>query len=218
MSRAELLTRPGARIVRKARRGNRVCIPREIEEELRRKLHRLQVPDVDDPEPVRAVGMCELHLLPDALDLVRVEPFVAARAAYVIEMIVNAVAACAMSSERRQAPQIPPVIVAEEQGHIVRHSHPAVIVILDLLVERPDLRGFGRRPTRHFLDDPALVRDDALEQRDRRPLRHWLVAIAAHADRDDALVMIHALDTLAPESTQPHGITRVVPRSLAMPV
>jgi ABC-type branched-subunit amino acid transport system ATPase component len=39
-----------------------------------------------------------------------------------------------------------------------------------------------------------LIGNDALEQVDRGALRHRFVAVAAHAERDDAFVSVHALD------------------------
>ena len=129
-------------------------------------------------------------------------------------MIIDAVAAGPVGAGLGQAADIAPIVVGEEQGDVVRHPHAGVVIILHLLVERPDLGGLGGGPAGHFLEDGPLVADDPLEQLGGGALGHRLVAVATHADGDEALVTVHPLDALAPELAQAFGVAGVVPLSL----
>ena len=130
-------------------------------------------------------------------------------------MVVDAVAAGPRLPRLRQAADVAPVVVGEQQGDVVGNPHTGVVIVLDLLVEGPDLRGLFRRPAGDVGDDPALVGDDGLQQPSGRALGHRLVAVAAHAHRDQALVGAQAGHALPPEAAQRLGIFRIVPGALA---
>ena len=131
-------------------------------------------------------------------------------------MIIDAVAAGPVRARLRQAPQIAPIVVGEEQGDVVRHPHAGVVIILHLLVERPDLRRLGRGAMGDLLDDPPLVGDDALEQAGRGAFGHRPVAVAAHPDGDDPLLALGALHPLAPEWRGAALHSAYNPRALAV--
>ena len=103
-------------------------------------------------------------------------------------MIVNAEPAGSGAVPRRgQPPNVAPVVVGEEQRHVVGNAHTLVVVVLHLLVERPELRRLRRWFSGDVGDDPSLIGHDALEQRDIASVGHRQVTIAPHADRDDVL-------------------------------
>src|SRR5690606_6839178 len=143
--------------------------------------------------------------------------FVVARPADVVEVIVDTGTAPALTLRRRRQPsQVAPVVITPEQGHVVRHAHAPLVVLLYFLVEGPDLRHVGGRTPRYGGQDIALVRHDFLEQGDVRLFRHSLIAVSAHTDGEERLVVLHPLDAAAPELPQPRLILRVVPRSLTV--
>ena len=215
-ARAELLHRPAHRERLHRRLGHRVRVPCHREEEGGGIFHRLQVADVDDPQPVRAVLPGEVHLLPHARHRIGVEPLVVAGVADIIEMVIDAVPARAAIARRGQPPDIAPIVVRKQQRHVVRDAHPLVVIILHLLVERPDLRRLGGGAAGRLGDDPPLVGDDAFEKRDRGPLGHRHVAVAAHADRHRILGCSASGDPRAPERAQPLGVRRIIPGASAL--
>ena len=77
---------------------------------LRRELVALEVADVDDPDAIGAVLLRQAHLLPDLGDGARVDPLVAARAAVIIEVVVDAAPPGRLRSsavgKRRTLPQL----------------------------------------------------------------------------------------------------------------
>ena len=106
----------------------------------------------------------EIHLLPGLFDLDGVEPFVVARPADIVEVIVDAVAALTLRAGRRQPANLSPVVVREQQDDVVRDFHAAIVVVLHFLVERPDLRRSLGRLAGDCSDDATLVGDDGLER------------------------------------------------------
>ncbi len=212
MGRTEFALRPGPRVLSDPLLGPAGRVPRQGQKELDGKLHRLQIAHVDHPDAIRVVLPSEVHLLPDFGDRHRVEPFVVAWSADVIEVIVDARPAGTLPLLRGgQTPQVAPVVVAPEQNHVVGNAHPPLVVSLHLLVERPDLR-HGRQIGIDFLcDDLPLLGDDLLQQSDVGLLRHRLVAIAPHGQRDDLLIVFGALDALCPERAQGLSVLGVVP-------
>jgi hypothetical protein len=73
-----------------------VGVPRVVEEELQRQLVVLHGADVDNPQPVDAVLVGLVQLVPDVGQLVGVDPLVVAPAADVVVVVVEAVAAAAL--------------------------------------------------------------------------------------------------------------------------
>jgi hypothetical protein len=69
-----------------------VGVPRVVEEELQRQLVVLHGADVDNPQPVDAVLVGLVQLVPDVGQLVGVDPLVVAPAADVVVVVVEAAA------------------------------------------------------------------------------------------------------------------------------
>ena len=216
--RPELLGRPGRRIAFDPCQVGRVRVPGLVEEGADRQFHRLDVADIDDPQPLHAVRPRQPHLFPAALDLGGVEPLVVARAADVVEVVVHAVAAGAPAGRVGQAADVAPVVVGEQQGDVIGHAHAGVMVVLHFLVQRPDLRGRLGRLAGGVGDDPALVGDDAFEQGGGGAFGHGFVAVATHAQGDYRLAALQALDPATPEPLERGSVLRVVPWTLAVAV
>ena len=215
--RTEFARSPITQVLGQPLRRPRLRIPRIRHEEFGRHFHRLQVAHVDDPQPVRAVLVREIHLLPHLGDLGDIQPFVRTWAADVVEVVVDAGAAAALAFlKRRQTADIAPVIVAPEQQHVVRDAHALLVVVLNFLVQRPQLRHLLRFLLELLPDDRTLVADDLLQQVDVGVFRHRLVAVAAHRHRDHLFVIARVAQALGPEVTQDVAVAMVIPRSLAV--
>jgi len=213
---AELLRGPARVVAGQVVGADGLGIPGEVEEEAHGKLHRLDVADVDDPQVAHAGLVGERHLLPDALDLADVEPSVGDGGADVVDVVIHAVAAGTFQVlGAGEVADVAPVVVGEEDEDVVIHPHPLVVVVLDLLVERPDLGDRGGGFAEDLGEDGALVADDFLEQGHGGVFGHGLVAVAAHADGDEALEAAHAFDAAAPEFAEFIAVGLVVPGAAA---
>src|SRR5215831_9153983 len=113
---------------------------------------------------------------------------------------------------------IAPIVITPEQRHIVRHTHAPLVIFLHFFVERPVLGYFGKRLLEVPSENRPLVGNDLLKERDVCAIRHRHVAVAAHAQSDDALVVLITLDALFPKFAQLFAVTRVVPRAGTMPL
>src|SRR5262249_17195954 len=119
----------------------------------------------------------------------------------------------------RQTADVTPVIVAPEKRHVIGNPHALLVILLHLFVQSPELRNLGHVTIHLLADNTALVGYDLLHELDvvlDGRAGHGHVAIAAHPDAGDALVVSVAMDALGPEGPQHVGILRVVPRAGAM--
>src|SRR5690606_1575869 len=148
----------------------------------------------------------------------RVDPLVVAAAADVVEVVVDAVAAAALRQPAvRQLPHVAPVVVAEDDGDVVRRAQALVPVALDLLVEGLHLRDLGDVAAHLPLQDLPLRGDDALHQLDAVAVGQAGVAVAAHAEGDHALeaLLLHAADALGPVLLDGLAVTAEAPLAVA---
>ena len=118
----------------------------------------------------------------------------------------------------RDASHITPVVVTQQNRHIVGHTQSCVIVVLYLFIECPYLGGLLGRAPCHLFDDAALVADDALHQFGVCLVAHGLVAVAAHTDGDDVVGAVHALDALTEETVETWLVGGVVPGAPSLAV
>ena len=221
LCRTERRLRPSLRIFGQRLRRHRGRAPGLGHEEAQRELQRLDVAHVDDPQLARAALPGQVHLLPGLLDLRGVDPLVVARPTDIVEVVVHAEPTGPLQAGGRQAADLAPVVVGKQQGHVVGHGHAVVIVVLHFLVQRPHLRRVLRRAAGDLGDDAPLVGHHRLQQGDRRALAHRLVAVATHADGDQAVetapILLrlrprhHPLDAAAPKGTKLVAVARVVP-------
>ena len=101
---------------------------------------------------------------------------------------------------RRHTAHVAPVVIAQQDEHIVRNTHTLVVIVKHLLIQRPHLGSLLGGPTRHVLDNPPLVLDNALQQLRVGILAHGLVAVAAHADGHNVVSTLHTLNALTEET------------------
>ena len=134
-------------------------------------------------------------------------------------MVVHAVSAAARGVvHRRELAHVAPVVVAEQQGHVVRNPHPFVVVVLYLFIQRPYLRGLRGGLAGDIGYHPALVADYPLEQRDVGAFLHSHVAVAPHSYRHHVLGVLHPLDSAPPEVHQNAPVLVIVPGAAAVAV
>ena len=207
-----MLPGPQARVFGQALRRPIFRIPGIIQEKLDRIFHGLDVTYVDDPNLHGAVAISQVHLLPHPWHQVGVEPLVVSRPADIIIVIVNPIGTGArLIIDLWQLADVSPVVVAQQQGHVIRHAHAFVIVILHFFVQSPELRNFCRIFAGDLLQNLPLVRHDLFQQGNGRALGHRLIAVAAHADGGDAFVGTHSADAVPPEFLQGIFIGHVIP-------
>ncbi len=116
---------------------------------------------------------------------------------------------------RRQTANIAPIVVAPKQCHVVRYPHAVVIVVFYFLVERPHLRDLGYIGVDVIGQNLSLVGDDFFQQLHVgvhiAAANHRFVAIAAHPDSHDALIVLVSLNPLFPEGLESLFVFGVVP-------
>ena len=220
---AELTLGPVARPVGDLVLGDIGGVPRHRQEELDRQFERLQVADIGDPHLVRAIVVRQVHLLPDLGERVRIDPLIGERPAVHVHMEIHAEAALpAALRSARQAAQIADIVVRQHQRHVVGDLQPGVVIFIDFGEQHPHLRHLVRGFAHPLGDDPALVRDDRLEQLDvgleAAGALQRDIAIAAHADRDDDFAGAVAGDALVEEFADARLVGRIVPCAIAVRV
>ena len=115
-------------------------VPGVVEEKAQGKLQGLNIAHIDYPKPVYAGMVGQFQLLAHAGQGVGVYPFVIAGPANIIEMIIQAIAALAfIIVQAGDFPNISPVVVAEHYQDVFGYFCPLLVVILYLLVHRPEL-------------------------------------------------------------------------------
>ena len=194
-------------------------IPRHVHKQLDGIFHRLQIADVEDPQFLDAAEVGQLQLLPHVLYGGDVDPLRVAGGTDVVHVVVESPSALALLFlGSRQTAHVAPVVVAEQDGHVVGHTQAGVIVVLHLFIECPDLRSLVSRLAGHLLDDAALVVDDVLQEFCVGAVAHRLVTVAAHADGHDVVGAVHALDALTEEAVEVLFVRGVVPGAPALAV
>ena len=188
--------------------------PGHIHEERNRILHRLQVADIENPHALDAEVVGQRQLFKHLLRLGDVEPLCISGSTHIVDMVVDTPATLTFAfGSSGHTTDITPVVVADKDHHIIRHTETGIIIVLHLFIERPYLRGLLSRFARHFLDNPALVVNDIFQQLGVGIRTHGLVAITTHTDSHDVVGTLHALDTLTEETVEVFFVRLVVPRT-----
>ena len=211
-----------ARVIREVVHRDRFGIPRHREEQVDGIFHRLEVADVQDPDLVHAVGPGELELLPHVLDGRDIQPLGVPRGAHVVHVVVQAPAALPRPFGRGgKLADVAPVVVAQEDGHVVRDTEAQVVVLLDLLVQGPYLRPLLGGLSGHLADDLPLVLDDGLQELDVVRFLAFLaqggVAVPAHADGDEVFRIFRTLNPFREELREDLLVGRIVPGTAGTP-
>ncbi|MNI20148.1 hypothetical protein D3C73_736180 [compost metagenome] len=85
-----------------------------------RQLHRLQIPDIDDPYIPDAIIERHGHLLPDLLQRNGVHPFIGKRTAVIVKMVIHPPAcAAALPAGRRDFAEVAKVVVRQQNDNII---------------------------------------------------------------------------------------------------
>ena len=113
------------------------------------------------------------------------------------------------------AADVAPVVVAEEQRHVVGHGEAGIVIALHLGKDGPEL-GYGVGASVDVLDDFALTVDYVVKRAHILlvvALSHRHITVAAHADGHEVIVVLIALHTLAEELIDAFLVGGVVPRA-----
>ena len=98
-------------------------IPRHAAPEINRELHGFQVTDIEDPQLVHSIVVCQLHLLPHPLYLTYINPLAIAWRSHIVHMIIKSVSALMSVCKRSlsvasvklwQYSDISPVVITKE--------------------------------------------------------------------------------------------------------
>ena len=116
------------------------------------------------------------------------------------------------------ASHIAPVVVTQQNRHIVGHTQSCVIVVLYLFIECPYLGCLLGWASCHLFDDATLVADDVLHQFGVCLVAHGLVTVTAHTDGDDVVCAVHALDAFTEETVEILFVSGVVPGAPSLAV
>ena len=191
-----------------------IRVPGIFHDEVDGHLLGLQVTHIDDPDTVDAASVGQVQLFAEFGDGGGVHPTVVPGAAVHVNMIVESESSLATALKVASLPaDIAPVVVAEQQRHVIGHGEARIIVALHLREDSPQL-GDGILVAIDLLDDPALTVDDLSERLHVLcivTLAHRHVAITAHTDGHQVLVGLVAHHTFTEETVQALLVDAVVP-------
>ncbi len=165
--------------------------------------------DVDDPDAVGAVLFGEGHLIPDFWEGAGVDPLVGARAAVVIEVVIDAGAAGAFAFfGGGEAADVAPVVFSPEEGDVVGHAEALLVIPLDFFIETPGLRDLRYVGIDDVGEDFALDINDLGGEVGADGLA--AVVFGAEAHGKNAFVVFIALDAIAPEIFERRALGDIV--------
>ena len=155
------------------------------------------------------------HLIAGLRESGGIHPLIAHRSAVIIEMIIHSVAAGVLRSVNLvgKASRISEIIIAQKEDNVLelvpvaQSGNPgrAVIIILDLFIDREHPRN-TRHVAFHVLSDQPVLRQDNIFKdidvfRKSRVFPEKLrVLLASHSDRDDALEFAVSPYSFTPKS------------------
>ncbi len=193
-----------------------VGVPGVAHDEVDGGLAGLQVAHVDNPDAVDARLVSQVQLLAHLGNGGGVHPSVVPRPAVHVDMVIETQTALPVALLlRTNAADVTPVVVAEEQGHVVGSGQPGIIVPLHFRIDRPELRNGGGVFAVHPPENVALTAHHLLQRLDILgivALAHRHVAVAAHANGDEVLVVFVALHALKEEAVDARAVRHIVPR------
>ena len=217
---AKLLTAEVLRVFHQIASIELCGVPCHLEPEINRELHRFQVTHIENPEFIHTISISELQLLPHTLHLADILKFRVTWRTHIVHVVIHAVTARMTLGESactlvpllfRQHTHIAPVVVTEQQNHIVWHIHALLVILLHFLIERPHLRRFLGWLACRFFYQFALIRHDAFQQCHISMVTHRLVTITTHTNRHHIISVLHTLYTTLPEFVQCFLVGIIVP-------
>ena len=113
-----------------------------------------------------------------------------------------------------------PVIITQQDYHILRHRKSHFVIFLDFLVEHPHLRHFLRRTPSGLADNLALLGDDFLHHTKigfpASRVGHRTVFIAPHANGHHAFIVLRVFYAFAEEPFDGFLVGQPVPFPVAI--
>ena len=110
-------------------------VPRHVDEELDRILHRLEVTDIEDPQTVDTILRSQRELFPHVLYRRHVKPLRIAGRTYIVDMVIESPSSLAVTLLRcGHPPHVAPVVIAEQQRHVVGYFHARIVIVHHLFV------------------------------------------------------------------------------------
>src|SRR5690625_757981 len=112
-----------------------VRIPGHTKEKIYRVFHGLQITHVHQPDFVGLVFVGQVHLLPHLFQRHGVDPAIRARAAHIIEVVVNTGTTSAVALFwSRQAAVVAKVVIGPQQDDIIGYAHSGFVKVLHLFI------------------------------------------------------------------------------------
>ena len=175
-------------------------VPCHIKEELNGIFHRLQIADIHDPHLIDTIGIGQVHLFPDTGNGTDIDPLGVTGSTHIVEMVIHAKSALALLAAKcRQASHVTPVVITEQQRHVIGYLHALVVEILHFLIEGPHLWCLRGRFTCHVTDQLALVLHDILHQFHGGMIFHLGVTVTTHTDGVHRLPAFGTFHATTPE-------------------
>ncbi len=179
---------------------NGIRIPSIVHDEVDRHFLWLQVTHVDNPDAVDATGVSLMQLFTEFRNGSGVHPTVVPRTTIHVDVVIKSQATLALTLfGGTLATDIAPVVVAEQEGYIVRHGEACVIITLYLGKDCPKLRHRIGRTTVCLFDDATLGGNhfsQGLDVLGIISIAHCRISIASHTDSYEVVVLTIALHTL----------------------
>ena len=182
--------------------------------EVDRHLLRFQVAHVDNPDAVDTTLIGKVQLFAQLRDGRGVYPSVVPRTTIHVNVIVKAQSTLALAFEVTSlTADIAPVVITEQQRHVIWYGKACVVVSLHLCKDGPEL-WHSIRTTIDVLDDLSLTFNHLAERLHILrivALTHGHIAVATHADGYQVVVILIALHTLAEELIHTFLVSGVIP-------
>ena len=194
--------------------GKLLGIPSHIHKQLDGIFHGLQVTDIQYPHALDTVVIGQRQLFEHLLSLSDIKPLRITGCTYIIHMVIQTPATRMFTFFGiGYTAHITPVVITQQNKHIVGHTHAGIIVVKHLFIQRPHLCRLISRFLGDVLDNLTLVLHNGLQQFGISLSTHCFVTVATHTDGDHILSILHALNTLTEELVQLLLVLLVVPRA-----
>src|ERR1700761_6945017 len=98
-------------------------------------LIRFQIPNIQNPHPIRLPVKRQLHLFPNLWNLVIFDPFVVSRIADEVQMVVNSCSTCTvLFGKKGESTDVPLVVVCPKENYVVWDGHTVFIEALNFFI------------------------------------------------------------------------------------
>ncbi len=175
-----------------------------------------QIAHIHNPDAVHTVIIGHAHLFPDLGERNCVHPAVGFGPTDIVKVVVHPVPAGAASLRfAGQHANVAEIVVGEKNRYVVRDVDPVLPELLHFFVQSENLWDFHRIFARNIGENLPLVGNNPLHHRhpffERPGVHHRFVAVAAHADGDQLLIVLAHPDPVPPEQDQVFPVLAVIP-------